>query len=336
MFQEPSSDPRARAAFEQMNRGYVLREAGRPEEALRAWDELLASDTLEAGTETGLVLAKTRHAKAHLLFSLGRPAEAEKAAAEAAAVASQQAGEWGLILVQLNQIAAAIEIDEWIVGAYQASENSELRLRAALAVRHEVAALMSQREQARAIASAKRLVAILNRETDPAQLISVAEAVLSTAATLTPRRLFRGRSTPGGRGQADALIDAVVAQAERVGGAVGAVVVINAKIAAADALAHDLSLRMSYTERVDRPDVREDQLDALRQVQEEAREAGAAGLSTQLWMLRATTLAELDRTDEARDTMDSLIAHLDATGGAAAKVSAVLARGARAALTSQR
>jgi tetratricopeptide (TPR) repeat protein len=295
-----------------------------------------------------LVLAKTRHAKAHLLFSLGRPAEAEKAAAEAAAVASQQAGEWGLILkvdaldvqrsalVQLNQIAAAIEIDEWIVGAYQASENSELRLRAALAVRHEVAALMSQREQARAIASAKRLVAILNRETDPAQLISVAEAVLSTAATLTPRRLFRGRSTPGGRGQADALIDAVVAQAERVGGAVGAVVVINAKIAAADALAHDLSLRMSYTERVDRPDVREDQLDALRQVQEEAREAGAAGLSTQLWMLRATTLAELDRTDEARDTMDSLIAHLDATGGAAAKVSAVLARGARAALTSQR
>jgi hypothetical protein len=158
------------------------------------------------------------------------------------------------------------------------------------ALSHATWVSMQRDQESVAGTYADRLLAADWQETiDAESLICLSEIVLSCAATLDWRRSLLKRPSPALCEQASRMREAVIELARKVGGNIGAVTVINAKIAVADALAQDHRLRRSFGERMSRPALQESELPALDQVQEQARVAGADSRYIQLVTLRAFT-----------------------------------------------
>jgi hypothetical protein len=315
------------------NRGFALRDSGRGSEALYVWDRLLA-DGQSSDEDEDLVLVGVRHAKAHLLFGLGRLEDASVAAADAVhaaqlipgidaeIIAAQAMGVQRSVLTDLGQLDAALDIDRRLADRYGERDNFELRLCAARAMQHEIWGRLSQRDQTRAIACARRLVEILGGDQDPGHLIEIGELILSISEQLDHRSMWR-RHPAALRDQARAMRDTVLNTADTVGGDIGAAVALNARLGLSNANLRDRRLVTFLKEGRDRPSIQQSALPALQQVEETARAAGSQARYLDLVMSRATALDEAGRTDEARQVLDDTIASLDTAG---AKGDALLAR----------
>jgi hypothetical protein len=227
-------------------------------------------------------------------------------------------------VTQLGELDAAIDLDGQIADRYEHSDDFEVRECAERAMWHAISLSVDRGHQEAAIGYAKRLAACLQGHSDREHLAEETEAVLSGAEALSSFRSRFRRAPEAVQAQVRAMCDAVIDHAERVGGEIGSVVGINARIVAADALARDRHLVASAADRIARPLVKENELDALGQVEKAALAAGAEGRYAVLVMGRATTLNDAGRTSEAQRTLDELLAHINATGGLSAKGSAVL------------
>jgi tetratricopeptide (TPR) repeat protein len=324
---ESATDRGLSRAIAAHDRGVELRDAGRKAEAFAAWDELLEGDQVEPGTEAGLVVVQTLYAKAHYLMELERWGDAVIVARQAHEAALLQPGTEARLLgayargvlrdslTHLDQLDAALGIDDAIAAEHEASDEFELRDAAARALAHAIWVLMSRKQEQTAITYAQRLIAGFRREGDPAHLARASENVLSSAATLDWRRSHIRRASQPVRQQATAMRETVIEQARKVGGEIGAAVVVNAKIAVADALMQDHRLREFISERRALPALQESELPFLDRVEEQARLAGAEGRYLQIAVVRAFTLEELGRTEEAISSIDRLLAHLDRERG---------------------
>ena len=282
-------------AVSRLDEGIALREADRTEEALAAFDDAVAVAQTADGAQLDLVVARGLYAKAHYLMELERCGDAVAVAGQAHDAAMLAGGREGALLraqtrtvsrdslTDLRRFDEAVQVDEAIVADCLDSEDLDLRARALRALSHATWVSMQRDQQSVAGTYADRLLAAYWQETiDAESLVCLSEIVLSCAATLDWRRSLLKRPSSALCEQASRMREAVIERAREVGGNIGAVTVINAKIAVADALAQDHRLRRSFGERMSRPALHESELLALDQVQEQARVAGADSRYIQL------------------------------------------------------
>jgi tetratricopeptide (TPR) repeat protein len=335
---DEGSTDRLSRALAALDKGIELREAGHDAEAFATWEEVVEQEQGELGPDVGLVVGRTLYAKAHYLMELERWEEAITVARQARDAARRQTGTearlldadawgvWRTSLTGLGQFDAALEIDDGIAAEHEASDEFELRDRAAHALAHAIWVLMSRKQEKTAITYAQRLVASFRGERDAAHLARASENVLSSASTLDWRGSQIRRASQPVRRQASIMREAVIEHARTIGGEIGAVVVINAQIAVADALVQDHRLLKSYNQRRDRPALQESELPVLDRVEEEARLAGAESRYLEIAIVRAFTLKDLGRTDEAVRVIDRLLDRLNGDRGAQARGNRLLLR----------
>jgi tetratricopeptide (TPR) repeat protein len=322
-------------AATKFNEGVEAQGRGDNDGALASWNELLALVPVDdPDGEFVDVTARALYAKAHLLMALQRWPEAAASARAARAAAARQVGleaqreaahGFGIerdSVTQLGELDAAIDLDEQIAERYEQSDDFEVRECAQRALWHAISLCVDRGRQEPAIAYAKRLVASLWRHFDREHLAEEAEAVLSGAEALNSFRSRFRRAPEPVQEQVRAMCEGVIERADSIGGEIGNVVAINARIAAADALARDRHLLASAADRFARPSVKESELDALALVEKAALAAGAEGRYVVLVTERAMTLNGAGRTSEAHQVLDALRKHIDASGGPSAKGSA--------------
>jgi tetratricopeptide (TPR) repeat protein len=322
---EHSDDDALALLQAQLSRAFEARDAGRSTEALELWDQLLARDINGLGQGIELAMAQVAYAKAHLLLELGRAAEAETAAREAVDLAAAMSGVEAQVLAAdalgtrraaltaLDRFQDAVEIDERLARDFADSDSFELRLCAARAMHHEIWIRMREKEPARAILAARRIVEVLRGDADSERLIEVGELILSGAETLYQQKVWR-RGPADLRGQAQVMRDAVLDMADHVGGDIGAAVTLNARLALGNASARDLRLVTAVKQGLDRPSLDESVLPALERVERTAQQAGAQTRYLDLVIERAGVLDRVGRSDEALQLLDNLLDRLDADG----------------------
>lgn len=324
-------------------RGWELRDSGKSQDALAAWDGVLATEISGADDAVKLLIAQTRYAKAYLLLELGQASEAEAlltqagdlaralAISEAQTVAADATEVRVAALATLGQHDRALELVQSLAVQGTSSGCFEVRLSAGRALGGAIWIHMQQHDRPRAIAAAQQLTELLRDQTDPARLIQASELILHSAEMLHSHSTWRRVPAPI-IDQAHRMFAVVDEMAASAGGAVGAAVALNSRLAAANALALDRHVRASYKDRADRPPVAASDLTALEEVEHAARASGAEDRYLQLAFQRATTLHEAGRTPEAAALLDDLQRQSEAKGGLAGRGGSALIRATRKAL----
>jgi hypothetical protein len=335
-----SADPLTASLISDYNRGCDLRDAGRSDDALRVWAELVRSAGDGLSENAQLVVARALDAAAHLLRDSGRETEAADHAMQAVALARPLEGrEAQLVLCRavkthvlalrgLGRDDKARQVEEDLIERSSSGDVFELRAFAAYALRYRLWEHMQRKDLVSAVASAQRVTDLLGQESNSDHLIEAGEVILSSAAVLNEHPIWR-RPSPDAKVQARRMFELVGQMAESVGGNIGAAVAANARLAATGAHARELRPDVFFRERLNEPAIPESALPALQLVADMARAAGSEDRAYSLIMRRATTLSDLGQTEAAVRVMDQLITELSANDGIKSKGSLTLARAMR-------
>ncbi len=289
-------------------RGELLRDMGRPEEALAAWAEIAGGET--AGEEASRVGLEARLAAGQLALELGRLDEAERELSELleryghledqadrAFLADALGFRSRVHAAQGDQALMLAGLDE-LIDRFAGAPEVELRSRVAQAiqVRTELLARLGRHDQA--AASMTMMIDRLQREDSPELIAAITRKLLQGADHLARREeaelALRAYAAVAEQGAREPALGREVAQAEIR--AAGCLLKLGRDDEAEAAIARFYDLGEHAMSVID-----EAAADRLDPRSGPTRELAGARVS------RAIVLARLGRDDEARDVVDDVI-----------------------------